>query len=80
MEQQKGTGKPQKRNWKRKGGMKGRQRRRGMERGSESHCNLVRFQKKRGGGGLETGNQLFGRFDPALLVARMNLELSLIHI
>lgn len=44
----------------------------GEERGRESHWDLVGLKKKRGGGGMETGNQLLGlRFAPA--AARLNL-------
>lgn len=32
----------------------------GEESGSESHWDVVGFKEKSGGGGMETGNQLFG--------------------
>lgn len=54
--------------------MKGRWRRRKIEReerGSESHWGLVGLKKKRGGGCMETGNQLLGFASAA---ARWNLE------
>lgn len=54
--------------------MKGMWRRRkmeGEERGTESHWDLVGLTKKRGGGGVETGNQLLvWRFAPAVFAAR----------
>lgn len=47
----------------------------GEERGSESHWDLVGLKKKRGGGVMETGNQLLGRcFCPAVFAAKLNLE------
>lgn len=47
----------------------------GEERGNESHWDLVGLKKKRGGGGMETGNQLLCRcFCPAVFAAKLNLE------
>lgn len=47
----------------------------GEERGSESHWDVVGLKRKRGEGGMETGNQLLGwRFAPA--AATLNLEVS----
>ena len=44
------------------------------ERGSESHCNPVGLKKKKGGGGMETGNQLLGwYFALAQVAVRLNL-------
>lgn len=47
----------------------------GEERGSGSHWDLVGLKKKRGGGGMETGNQLLGCcFSLAARAAGLNLE------
>ncbi len=47
----------------------------GEERGSESHWDLVGMKTKRGGGGMETGNQLLGLcFSLAVFAATLNLE------
>ncbi len=47
----------------------------GEERASESRWDLVGLKKKRGGGGMETGNQLLGRcFSLATCAATPNQE------